>query len=53
MYPQESHFDYFMNDLHIQQVEHAKYLGIIIDTCYWSEHVKKVVNKANFVRGFL
>ena len=47
-------YDYFMNDIHIQQVEHAKYLGIIIDkNLTWSEHVKKVVNKANSVRGFL
>ena len=47
-------YDYYMNDLHIQQVEHAKYLGIIIDkNLTWSEHVKKVVNKANSVRGFL
>ena len=46
--------NYFMNDMHIQQVEHAKYLGIIIDkNLTWSEHVKKVVNKANSVRGFL
>ena len=46
--------DYFMNDIHIQQVEHAKYLGIIIDkNLTWSEHVKKAVNKANSVRGFL
>ena len=29
-----------MNDTHIQQVEHAKYLGIIIDkNLTWSEHV--------------
>ena len=46
-------YDYYMNDLHIQQVEHAKYLGIIIDNLTWSEHVKKVVSKANSVRGFL
>ena len=46
--------DYFMNDIHRQQVEHAKYLGIIIDNnLTWSKHVKKVVNKANSVRGFL
>ena len=43
-----------MNDIHIQQVEHAKYLGIIIDkNLTWSEHVKKVVNKTNSVKGFL
>ena len=43
-----------MNDIHIQQVEHAKYLGIIIDkNLTWSEHVKNTVNKANSVRGFL
>ena len=43
-----------MNDIHIQQVEHAKYLGVIIDkNLNWSEHVKKTVNKANSVRGFL
>ena len=46
--------DYFMNDIHIQQVDHAKYLGVIIDkNLTWSEHVKKAVNKANSVRGFL
>ena len=40
--------------IHIQQVEHAKYLGIIIDkNLTWSEHVKKVVNKTNSVKGFL
>ena len=38
----------------LQQVEHAKYLGIKIDkSLIWSKHVKKVVNKANSVRGFL
>ena len=43
-----------MNDIHIQQVEYAKYLGNIIDkNLTWSEHVKKAVNKANFVKGFL
>ena len=47
-------YDYLMNDLHTQQVEHAKYLGIIIDkNLTWSENVKKVVNKAHSVRGFL
>ena len=48
--------DYFMSDIRIQQlaIEHAKYFGIIIDkNLTWSEDVKKVINKANSVKGFL
>ena len=44
-------YDYSMNNTRIQQVEHAKYLGVTIDkNLTWSEHIKKVVNKANCER---
>ena len=35
-------YDYSMNNTCIQQVEHAKYLGVTIDkNLTWSEHIRK------------
>ena len=43
-----------MSNTPIQQANHAKYLGVIIDkNLNWNEHTKQVVSKANRVRGFL
>jgi len=45
---------YFINSVKIQQVLHAKYLGVYIDeTLSWNYHVDHVCNKANVVRSFL
>ena len=44
------HIDY----TNIQQVEHAKYLGVTIDQkLNWHEHINNVVKKGNSVLGFL
>ena len=43
-----------MSNTPIQQAEHAKYLGVIIDkNLNWNEHTKQVISKANRVGGFL
>ena len=47
-------YSYYMSNTPIQQADHAKYLGVIIDkNLNWNEHTKQVVSKANRVRGFL
>ena len=47
-------YSYYMSNTLIQQADHAKYLGVIIDkNLNWNEHTKQVVSKANRVRGFL
>ena len=47
-------YSYYMSNIPIQQADHAKYLGVIIDkNLNWNEHTKQVVSKANSVRGFL
>ena len=44
----------YMSNTPIQQADHAKYLGVIIDkSLNWNEHTKQVVSKANRVNGFL
>jgi len=45
---------YYMDNSVIQEVASAKHLGVTIDSrLTWSDHITKVVNKANSVLGFL
>ena len=45
---------YYMDNSVLQEVASAKYLGVTIDSrLTWSDHITKVVNKANSVLGFL
>ena len=47
-------YNYYINIIPIQQADHAKYLGVLIDkSLNWNEQTRQVVNKANKVRGFL
>ena len=49
--PNLTYHIYYTN---IQQVEHAKYLGVTIDQkLNWHEHINNVVKKGNSVLGFL
>ena len=45
---------YYLDNTMIKQVEHAKYLGVIIDQkLNWHEHINSIVKKGNSVYGFL
>ena len=47
-------FTYHINDCSIQEVTHAKYLGVVLDQhLSWSDHIKKTASKATKVIGFL
>ena len=47
-------FTYHINDCSIQEVTHAKYLGVVLDQhLSWNDHIKKTANKATKVIGFL
>jgi len=47
-------YQYSINDTAIQQVAHAKYLGVIIDEkLSWNEHTLKITNKARQTTAFL
>jgi len=46
--------NYCIDNIVIKQVEHAKYLGVTIDSkLKWHEHINSVVKKGNSVYGFL
>ena len=46
--------NYCIDNIVINQVEHAKYLGVTIDSkLKWHEHINSVVKKGNSVYGFL
>jgi len=43
-----------MNNTELKQVNHTKYLGVIIDDkLNWNAHIKDVTNKVNMARSFL
>ena len=47
-------YQYSINDTVIQQVAHAKYLGVTIDEkLSWNEHILKITNKARQATAFL
>ena len=47
-------FTYHINDCSIQEVTHAKYLGVVLDQhLSWNDHIKKTASKAIKVIGFL
>ena len=47
-------FTYHINDCSIQEVTHAKYLGVVLDQhLSWNDHIKKTASKATKVIGFL
>ena len=49
-----SRYCYHMDGEEVRSVPNAKYLGVILDEhLTFNEHIKKIVNKANQVRGFL
>ena len=49
-----SRYCYHMDGEEVRSVPNAKYLGAILDEhLTFNEHIKKIVNKANQVRGFL
>jgi len=45
---------YYMNGEKVWSVSNAKYLGVTLDKhLTFNDHIKKIVNKANQVKGFL
>ena len=47
-------FQYFIQNISIQEVQQAKYLGVTINNkLSWSDHIEIISNKANSVIGFL
>ena len=45
---------YLLHNQIIHEVNHAKYLGVVIDSnLSWSQHIKEISNKANDVKSFL
>ena len=47
-------FSYYINGCQIQEVSHARYLGVILDQhLSWNEHIKQIANKATKVNAFL
>lgn len=47
-------FTYRIDNSTIQEVTHAKYLGVVIDQhLNWNEHVKQTVSKATRIKSFL
>ena len=45
---------YYINDVMIRQVPHAKYLGVYIDeTLSWNFYVDYICNKAHVARSLL
>ena len=45
---------YYICNCAIQQVNSTKYLGVTItNNLSWSEHITKIINKANSIRAFL
>ena len=47
-------FSYYINNCLIQEVFHARYLGVILDQhLSWNEHIKQIANKATKVNAFL
>ena len=44
---------YYMNGEKVRSVSNAKYLGVTLDKhLTFNDHIKKIVNKANQVKGF-
>ena len=47
-------FTYYINEIPIKAVPHAKYLGVTIDSrLSWKEHIKITTHKANTALAFL
>ena len=47
-------FNYHINDCSIQEVTHAKYLGVVLDQhLSWNDHIKRVSSEATKVNTFL
>ena len=47
-------FTYKICNCYIQKVNHAKYLGVVIDKhMSWSEHISQIIKKANSAKAFL
>ena len=47
-------FTYRICNCYIQKVNHAKYLGVVIDKhLSWSEHISQIIKKANLAKAFL
>jgi len=47
-------FTYHLDNYTIQEVTHAKYLGVVIDQhLNWNEHIKQVASKATKINAFL
>ena len=47
-------YTYYIDDCRIEEVTHAKYLGVVIDQhLTWNNHIKQIASKANRVNGFL
>ena len=47
-------FTYHINEIPIKAMQHAKYLGVIIDSkLTWKEHIKITTHKANTALVFL
>ena len=45
---------YLLHNQIIREVNHTKYLGVVIDSkLSWSQHIKEISNKANNVKSFL
>jgi len=45
---------YYKNGEKVRSVSNARYLGVTLDEYLtFNEHIKKIVNKANQVKGFL
>jgi len=46
-------FSYYMNGEKVRSVSNAKYLEVTLDKhLTFNDHIKKIVNKANQVKGF-
>ena len=47
-------FTYKICNCYIQKVNHAKYLGVVIDKhLSWSEHISQIIKKVNSAKAFL
>ena len=47
-------FNYHIDNYKIQEVAHAKYLGVVIDQhLTWNDHIKLIASKATKVNSFL
>jgi len=46
-------FTYHINNVPIKEVDFVKYLGVVIDSIIWKEHIKQVLSKSNTSLVFL